>query len=333
MRLFKGLKPHFIPILSIAGFLLAMLVFSGGLLGISLIPVQAAGVTYYVATNGSDTNPGTTTQPFLTIKKAANLVNPGDTVIIRSGTYTVTSGAFPPPISADPAIYINRSGSAAGGYITFKSEVPGGAKIVSTGGYDVILINANYIEIDGLDVSGTVGGHCIESENSHHTRIINGRFHDCGGAGIGANYGDYYHFEGNVTYNNANTNPFATSGISIYQARAISDNAPGFHNIIRNNISYNNIEFDTGTHTDGNGIIIDDFQNTQNGSTAGLYPYQTLVENNLTFYNGAKGIVVYLSDNVVVRNNTVFWNNRDNLNDSTWRGADQYFDVFKHHCG
>lgn len=74
------------------------------------------------------------------------------------------------------------------------------------------------------------------------------------------------------------------------------------------------------THTDGNGIIIDDFHNGQNGSAAGNYPFKTLVENNLSYFNGGKGIQVYVSDHVILRNNTVYWNNRDLLNKGTWRG-------------
>lgn len=42
---------------------------------------------YYVATNGSDTNPGTFQEPFRTIQKAANEVTAGSTVYIREGTY------------------------------------------------------------------------------------------------------------------------------------------------------------------------------------------------------------------------------------------------------
>ncbi len=43
--------------------------------------------TYYVATSGDDSNPGTMELPFLTISKAANIVSPGDECVIREGTY------------------------------------------------------------------------------------------------------------------------------------------------------------------------------------------------------------------------------------------------------
>jgi len=45
-------------------------------------------VTYYVATTGNDANSGTSvTQPFRTIQRGMNVVVPGDTVLIRGGTY------------------------------------------------------------------------------------------------------------------------------------------------------------------------------------------------------------------------------------------------------
>lgn len=45
---------------------------------------------YYVATNGLDTNPGTLAQPFRTIQKAADVLQPGDQAWVRGGTYRET---------------------------------------------------------------------------------------------------------------------------------------------------------------------------------------------------------------------------------------------------
>ncbi len=43
--------------------------------------------TYYVAVNGDNKNPGTFTQPWKTISKAASMLNAGDTVLIHGGIY------------------------------------------------------------------------------------------------------------------------------------------------------------------------------------------------------------------------------------------------------
>ena len=49
------------------------------------------GTNYYVATNGSDSNPGTISQPFATWQKGVDVANAGDVVYIRGGVY-YTSG-------------------------------------------------------------------------------------------------------------------------------------------------------------------------------------------------------------------------------------------------
>ena len=87
---------------------------------------------------------------------------------------------------------------------------------------------------------------------------------------------------------------------------------------MRNNVSHDNLT-KTGNHTDGNGIIIDDFQSTQ---TSGFqnYTFPTLVDGNVVYNNGGKGIAVHWSDNVTIRNNTAYHNNTDNKNTGTWRG-------------
>src|SRR4029079_18282599 len=50
--------------------------------------LPATATTYYVATSGNDANSGkSTSAPFRTVQRAANVVNPGDTVLIRNGNY------------------------------------------------------------------------------------------------------------------------------------------------------------------------------------------------------------------------------------------------------
>ena len=50
------------------------------------VPAAAAGV-YFVSPAGSDSGPGTATQPWKTLTKAASSVAPGDVVRVAPGTY------------------------------------------------------------------------------------------------------------------------------------------------------------------------------------------------------------------------------------------------------
>jgi Ca2+-binding RTX toxin-like protein len=71
-------------------------------------------------------------------------------------------------------------------------------------------------------------------------------------------------------------------------------------------------------HTDGNGIILDDFRSTK-AADIPAYTFKTLVENNLVWENGGKGIQVVWSDYATIRNNTAWHNGRDLASESTWR--------------
>ncbi|MFG2726072.1 right-handed parallel beta-helix repeat-containing protein [Streptomyces canus] len=67
---------------------------------------SAAPTTLVVATNGSDSAPGTLAQPLRTVQRAVDLAKPGDTIAVRAGTYALTdnitiatSGTASQPIS------------------------------------------------------------------------------------------------------------------------------------------------------------------------------------------------------------------------------------------
>jgi parallel beta-helix repeat protein len=47
----------------------------------------ASAATYYVATNGNDTFNGSSTNPWATLQHAVETIAPGDTILVRSGTY------------------------------------------------------------------------------------------------------------------------------------------------------------------------------------------------------------------------------------------------------
>lgn len=268
--------------------------------------VANSGREWHVSPSGSDSAAGTAGAPFATLAHAGTVLAAGDTVILADGTYP-------------GAVTLQRSGSP-GHYITLRAANPGGAKLLATtlAEYSALnLKNAAWIRIEGLDLQGVVG-HGIQAEGCHHIQLVDNICHDCGGSGISLNEGDYYLVEGNTVFGNSRTNTYLTSGISIYWPRAY-DTAAGFHIIIRRNMVYDNVE--SVAHKEGNGIILDDFHNSQVlPAGSGInYTGSTLVENNLVAFNGGDGILAYESDNVTVRHNTVTFNNTDQLNPATWR--------------
>ncbi|HET7848464.1 MAG TPA: right-handed parallel beta-helix repeat-containing protein [Pseudolabrys sp.] len=289
-----------------------------------VLPQRAAGRRFYVAPTGSDTNRGSETSPFRTISGALRTISDlhaNDTLVVMPGVYA-------------EQVVIARGGDESG-YLTLQSQVPHAARIRSPKNtYSAVNIVSNYVALEGFDVQAGGSGHGIEAtflegnpanNGPHHIKIVNNVSHDNAGSGIGVAYGDFYTIDGNVCCRNCATNRYQGSGISIYAARAVAGATDAFRNFVRRNICFDNMIVDLPgspepPHSDGNGIIIDDLANSQSHYPAGAYPFETLVENNVSFRNGGRGVHVYLSDNVTVLNNTSYHNNRDKLNPGTWRG-------------
>jgi serralysin len=250
--------------------------------------------TYYVAMNGSDSGAGTSGSPWRTISKAmkANL-KPGDDVVVRSGTYK-------------EGVVVTKDGTA-GNYITIRSEVPGGAKIVPPGEKYGVQINANYINLDGFEISGSKNSG-IASVGHHHLNITDNIVHDNVSNGIFVGRFDFVTIEGNTVYDNAARG--AASGIHLKGAYNITGNNSdnGFRIIVRDNVSYGN-EWKYGPRTDANGISLDDFRNTQ----LPLPPYKgkSLVEDNIVYSNSGRGVHLTWTDNTTVRNNISAHNSAD----------------------
>ena len=283
---------------------------------------------WYVAQNGSDRAAGNSAStPWATIQHAdqSGLLRAGDCVNLANGTYVMTNTA-----------YLSHGGNANSptGYVVYRAEHTRGARLRAAGSlYDVVQAEANYLIVDGLEIDGgnegltrspVTAGHCLEAVG-HHFQALNNLAHDCGGAGITAEHHDWYWFEGNTVYNDAEFNGYQSSGLSIYEPTAVSftptsaDYSAAYHIIVKNNVAYDNGEwYVPGDHTDGNGIILDDFLHTQSDNVG--YPYKTLVEGNTTYGNGARGIHAFHSNNAVVTGNVAYGNNRDTRIPGIWRG-------------
>ena len=278
----------------------------------------------WVATNGNDnTGNGNPDKPYQTIQQAVNVMNGGDEVIVRNGTYNVGT-------SAGGQVYINNKGGTASQRTVIRAENRWGAQIRSASPFGGIEVqNSDYLTIQGFDVApqnanaATNQGAGIEFWYSNHAIIRDNYSHDWGCNGISFRYGDYVTIEENVARDNAKKSNFNCSGISVYQPRELNQNG-GFHIYIRRNVAFENecrLPFNVGAGraeepTDGNGIILDDFYNTQDSDGMNrdgngqfrAYKQGTLVENNLVFNNGGTGFKAFRVDQATVRHNT-FYNN------------------------
>ena len=149
--------------------------------------VHAPSNIYYVAKNGSDSNPGTQAQPWLTIEKAATTAVAGDTVYIRGGTY-------------NEYIQISSKLGSASSWLRFVNY-PGETVIIDGTGLTtpiVRLFNDTYLELNGLQIQNSANSCAIfASGETDHLNFINLVIHDTyANAFEIANYG--YGFAGNI---------------------------------------------------------------------------------------------------------------------------------------
>ena len=144
------------------------------------LPASAAPrvTVYYVATNGSDANPGTLAAPWKTIQKAANTLIPGDTAFIRGGVYY-------------ERVRVNVSGSNTGGLITFtayagETPIVDGTGLVVKGGWDALvrIKNKSYIRLWGLELRNFTSAipdrvpiGILVRGSGEHIEIVNNRIH------------------------------------------------------------------------------------------------------------------------------------------------------------
>ena len=130
---------------------------------IALAAAETFGAVYYVAPDGKNTNKGTKDSPFATLNKANSVVNAGDTVWIRGGTYLHTDTNYVKNDNMFAGIHLTKSGSSDNKrihYLAYPGEKPvidfskmpiadGSNNIRYTSG---ILIQAQYLHLKGLEV-------------------------------------------------------------------------------------------------------------------------------------------------------------------------------------
>jgi hypothetical protein len=144
-------------------------------------PPQQGGTTYYVAPLGDDGASGTETEPFASIQHAADLVDPGDTVIVEDGVYLDPD--------ADGAIVSVDRGGEQGNWVWLRARhrglatLDGQANAASAGfrfGSGVGWVRIQGFEIH--DVGALDGGAgAIECYNGgHDVELVQNHMHHLG---------------------------------------------------------------------------------------------------------------------------------------------------------
>jgi len=121
--------------------------FSMMLILLICVPVAfgQANSSFYVATTGKDSNPGTAGAPWRTIQHAADTVRAGSTVYVRGGTY-------------EELVSMKASGNASDGFITFRSypdetAVLDASHLTLSGRTGVLTIqDKSYVRIVGFEI-------------------------------------------------------------------------------------------------------------------------------------------------------------------------------------
>jgi parallel beta-helix repeat protein len=292
------------------------------------------GKVYYVSASGDDKNNGQNKNlPFKTLQHASNLTKPGDIVYVMNGLYQ----------NEKDILEITRSGTESNWimYAAFPGHKP---KLKVKKGDAISTHGAEYLIIDGFEIEGNNPDVTLEyalakknslankitnssgvsihpdwntTNYSHHVIVRNCHIYNFSGGGISSNRADYILIKNNIVHHNGYYCPWATSGISVYK-NWNSDNYGGYKIAIRNNVIYANRNyvpfFQKQMITDGNGIIIDDtregVRSADGKESLSAYVGRTLIENNVVYLNGGRGIHIFKSDHVDVINNTTYRNSQ-----------------------
>jgi pectate lyase len=138
---------------------------------------------FYVATNGIDSNTGTSNNPFATIMKAQSAAASGDTVYLRGGTYYLDNSNF--TATNNPWAIVNNITKSGISYIAYPGELPVfdfnnvKPEILASNRVTAFRVAANNCVFQGFDVVGvqvTIAATHTQSENFRVDGGSNNRF-------------------------------------------------------------------------------------------------------------------------------------------------------------
>jgi parallel beta-helix repeat protein len=298
--------------------------------------------TYYVATSGHDANPGTEASPLRTLNKGVTKLHPGDTLYVKSGTYTEalnnkipggTSWSNPVTVAAYPGHTVTLKPSGTGSilyfagadrrYIIVDRLILDGTNVndnahgilIGHAGTDLAQA-AHHIRIKNTEIKNIPHSGVDIREGSNFNELLNLRVHNTGLSGIG--HGFYIHSHYNVVeqsyiYENKKC------GIQFYH-----EYGPVNYNIFRYNQVYNNGLLNQGCKTalwvgPGSGTLVYNnliWDNADRGLVVDNGVSNAKVYNNTIYGNGSTGLYIYSGAKVLIKNNIVYGNGTSNITKS-----------------
>ena len=261
-------------------------VLTGGLralcCSIVLALARAQAADLYVSTQGSDSNPGTSSAPFNSITYAYSRASAGTTIHVLPGVYyDYTSGW---------GIHLGKSGSASSP-IVLHSETRGAAVIDgqnASGRNEGFYIDGSYNTVDGFEIRYCPSGGIAIYGNGN--RIINNHIHNNGNPASSSTNGR------DGAYSNPGTSGNYYGGNYIHDnGRAGSNLDHGLYLCGQNEMIINNILM----HNAACGLQVAGYTTVSNMK----------VYNNVIAWNGTDGIILWQSlSGVDIRNNILFNN-------------------------
>lgn len=151
---------------------------------------KAEAASYYVSATGSDTNPGTLSQPWKTIQRGVNAMAGGDTVYVRGGTYN------------EPVRFYYKN-NTTGQYMTLMAYNEEQVIIDGTGisiNYEqeglMYVKRTDYVRIAGLKLINSSGAG-IYVVSSNNIEVLNNTTHNTYTSGVGVWASNYILVDGN----------------------------------------------------------------------------------------------------------------------------------------
>lgn len=287
------------------------------------LPMISTPRAYYVSTSGSDSNPGTSTQPWRTINKAGRVASAGDTVYVRGGVYA-------------EQVSLARSGTAAAPihFEAAPNETPviSAASLSMTSWSALVDITGSYITFSGFEVSNSSYiGVIIKGTHNVVDRVF---AHHSQANGILIT-GDYNTVQNSRVWRNSLANEYGKAGswASGLSAARDTDGITDYA-IMRNNIVWENWGEGMSSY-EANQITMDGNVSHDN-YTANIYVSDTtnaMVRGNLVYmdpssylYGKGSNVGIMLGDekytpasaNITVINNLAYGNHR---NFFWWQGT------------